>query len=84
VPAADTLASRIGEEIVLVHLETDRIFVLNRTAARVWELLGADRDETDIDATLREEFDVDPAALARDVEGVLATLRAHRLIEVAA
>ncbi len=30
----DAVAQRVGEEIVLVHLTTDRMYVLNQTAAR--------------------------------------------------
>ncbi len=40
----DAVAERVGEEIVLVHLTTDRMYVLNQTAARAWELLCAGHD----------------------------------------
>ena len=35
--SADALATRVGDEIVLVDLKTDRVYSLNRTAARIWE-----------------------------------------------
>ncbi len=35
----DVTARRLGENIVLVHLGTDRIYELNPTAARIWELI---------------------------------------------
>jgi len=31
----DTVATRVGDEVVLVDLKTDRIYTLNRTAARI-------------------------------------------------
>jgi len=40
-PSEDTVTQRVGEGIVLVHLPTDRIYSLNPTATRLWELLAA-------------------------------------------
>ena len=64
-PSRDALATRVGDEIVLVHTVTDRIYVLNRTGARVWELLCGELDQTEIESRLAEEFDVAHADLAR-------------------
>ena len=54
----DALATRVGDEIVLVHTVTDQIYVLNRTGARVWELLCDELDRTEIESRLAGEFDV--------------------------
>ena len=40
-PRADVVARRMGRTGVLVDLRSSRIFELNNTAARVWELLGS-------------------------------------------
>ncbi len=61
----DALATRVGDEIVLVDLKTDQIYSLNRTAARIWELLCADCDRAEVERRMLEEFDVTPAELAR-------------------
>ena len=76
----DALATRVGDEIVLVHTATDRIYVLNRTGARVWELLCGDLDRTEIESRLAEEFDVAHADLAAEVDSLLASLVESRLI----
>jgi hypothetical protein len=76
----DALATRVGDEIVLVHTATDRIYVLNRTGARVWELLCGDLDRTEIESRLAEEFDVAHADLAAEVDSLLASLIESRLI----
>lgn len=76
----DALATRVGDEIVLVHTVTDRIYVLNRTGARVWELLCDELDRTEIESRLADEFDVALADLAAEVGGLIAALVESRLI----
>lgn len=78
----DTIATRVGDEIVLVHLKTDRIYVLNRTGARLWELLAADCERQEILRRMLAEFAVAPAELERELDGWLATLTADSLIRV--
>jgi len=38
-PAPEVLARRLPGGAVLVHMRTNRIFELNETGARIWELL---------------------------------------------
>lgn len=76
----DALATRVGDEIVLVHTATDQIYVLNRTGARVWELLCDALDRTEIESRLAGEFDVAHADLAEEVGGLIASLVESRLI----
>ena len=76
----DALATRVGDEIVLVHTVTDQIYVLNRTGARVWELLCDELDRTEIESRLANEFDVAQADLAAEVGGLIASLVESRLI----
>jgi len=78
--SADTLATRVGDEIVLVHTGTDQIYVLNRTGARLWELLCANRDRAEIERQLLDEFEVAPALLASQVEELIASLLEGNLI----
>ena len=79
-PSRDALATRVGDEIVLVHLKTDKIFVLNRTAARVWELVCADCDVAEIQSRMREEFDVAEGDVTTQVRELLGTLRDDDLV----
>lgn len=76
----DALATRVGDEIVLVHTVTDQIYVLNRTGARVWELLCGELDRTEIESRLAGEFDVAHADLASEVDALIASLLESRLI----
>ena len=70
----DALATRVGDEIVLVDLKTDQIYSLNRTAARIWELLCADCDRAELERRMLEEFDVAPRDVAQAIDELIASL----------
>jgi hypothetical protein len=44
---ADTLARQMSDELVLVNVATNKIFVANETGGRIWRAIesGADLDE---------------------------------------
>ncbi len=73
-PSPDALATRVGEEIVVVDLKTDRIYSLNRTAARIWELMGAGCERPEVERRMLEEFDVTPAELAEAIDDLVAAM----------
>ena len=79
-PSADALATRVGDEIVLVHTRTDKIYVLNRTGARVWELLGAALDRREVAGQLADEFEAGPDETAREVDALIEALVEGRLL----
>jgi len=76
----ETLAARVGDEIVLVHLGTDRIYVLNRTAARVWELLCDDGRLAEIERRMLREFAIGSEELSGQVDELLASLAENGLV----
>lgn len=76
----DALATRVGDEIVLVHVGTDQIYVLNRTGARVWELLTADVDRARLTDRLLDEFDAPRAELTTEVDALIRSLLEGRLL----
>jgi hypothetical protein len=79
-PDPDVIGQRIGDECVLVHPRTDRIYALNRTGARVWELLNAGYDRARVHEQMLQEFEVSPAQLARDIDAVLTSLQHEGLV----
>ena len=81
-PNPDTVATRVGDEVVLVHLKTERMHVLNRTGGRLWELLCAGREWADIRGVILEEFDVPPGQLEAEVDDLLTILRQEQLISL--
>jgi hypothetical protein len=79
-PNPDVVTQRLDDELVVVHLRTNRIFLLNRTAARYWELLDSGLNSAEIEATLMREFDVEASALRDEINGFLPTLAGEELI----
>jgi hypothetical protein len=79
-PGPDVLAERLEDQVVLVHLRSNRMFELNRTGARMWELLEAGGDVEEIRRSLRAEFAVDAERLEREMDALLAELSRERLI----
>jgi len=80
-PSPDVVSRRLGDEIVLVHLETNRIFSLSPTGARLWELLTDGRSRQEIERQLREEYDVSPEAVSAEIDSLMTMLEAEALVE---
>lgn len=78
-PNPDVVHQQLEGEIVLVHLRTNRIYSLNRTGARVWELLEAGHDRAGILDRLEREFDVGREELAQEVDSLFERLSAEGL-----
>ena len=81
-PNPDVLFRRLGDDMVLFHLGSDRFFELNATGARFWELLTAGHDVDDALQLMREEFAVDPEELEREATALLEMLRRENLMTV--
>lgn len=80
----DVVWRRVGEEAVLINLVTNRIYSLNNTGARLWELLAAGHDLEAAEAALSDEFDVEGGELRKEVAAVLEELaREGLVVEVA-
>jgi len=79
-PATQVLARRLPGGAVLVHLGTNRIFELNETGAKVWELLSEGLDTGQILQRLIEEFAVEPPRAAADLRTVLEQLEREGLL----
>ena len=79
-PSPDVVSRRLGDEVVLVHLKTNRIFSLSPTGARFWELLSDGATRNDIEATLQREYDVSTEQVAREIDALLHELQRERLL----
>jgi hypothetical protein len=76
----DALATRVGDEVVVVDLKTDKIYSLNRTAARIWELICADGDRAEVERRMLEEFDVTPGQLAQAIDELVTSMTKDGLL----
>ena len=74
------LSAQVGEEIVMMSVETGDYVGLNSVGARIWELIEAPAELDELCARLEGEFEAPPEVCRRDVETFLAELEARRLI----
>jgi hypothetical protein len=74
------VSSRLGEAGVLVHLKTNRIFEVNATGLRIWELAAGGRTLAEIEEVLRNEFDVAPDRLREELLSLVAELTREGLV----
>src|SRR5688572_26523703 len=79
--SAQVVSSRLGDAGVLVHLQTNRIFEVNATGLRIWELAGTGRTLAGIEEALRDEFDVEPARLRSELLKLVDELSREGLLE---
>jgi len=80
-PDRNVIARRVDAGTILIHLRTNRIYELNATGTRIWEMLGSGCDTAGMCSTLRQEFDVEEAEADRAIEETLAMLLAEGLID---
>jgi hypothetical protein len=79
--APDVLFRLLGEEGVLVNLDTGRYLGLNPVGTRMWNVLCS---ATSIQAAfdvLLQEYEVEPAQLRADLEEFIDQLLGQKLIE---
>jgi len=81
-PNPNVIFRRLGDEMVLFHLETDHFYELNGTAARFWELLCEQGGGRNISEKMLAEFEVGPEEFANQVEALLASLKKENLVTV--
>ncbi len=81
-PNKNVLFKRLGDVMVLFHLDTDHFYELNGTAARFWELLHEVSDAEQARERMLEEFAVDRDQLAGEVEAFVASLRQENLVSL--
>ena len=76
----DVVSRRVGDEVVLVNLKTNRIFTLSPTGSRFWELFEAGSSRPEIEDQLLAEFDVGREDLSREIDELLDRLRQAQIV----
>ena len=77
------LSAWVGQEHVMMSADTGTCISLSETGGRIWELIEAPREVSDLCQELAEEYEADPAALRGDVVLFLEHLRNEQAITVA-
>lgn len=80
----DVLFRQLGDEAVLLDLESGKYFGLNEVGSRVWDLLLTPRPLSAIQEALLQEYEVPAENLWRDLESLISELVRHGLAEAQA
>ncbi|HLB45342.1 MAG TPA: PqqD family protein [Candidatus Limnocylindrales bacterium] len=82
VAAPDLLASRFGDETVLLSLRDGVYYGLEDVGARVWSLLQTPTTLDAIRDAVVAEYSVEPARCERDLRALLGDMVARGLVEI--
>jgi hypothetical protein len=78
----DVVFRALGDESVILSLDTGMYYGLDPVGTRIWTLL-ADRDLAAVAATIHEEFDADLTEIQTDVLALVEEFLAKRLVQPA-
>jgi len=74
------LARQVGDETVILNLESGVYFGLDSVGARIWKLLAEGNNLVRICEKMQLEFQVDPETLEKDVKRLVHELEDKGLI----
>lgn len=80
--SAELIETEVDGELVALDVARGTCLGFNATASRVWALIERPATLSDLLARLGEEFDVEPARCADDVEALLAQFSEGGLIRL--
>ncbi len=79
----EVVFEKVGDETVLLHLETGAYFGLNPVGSRMWELLVATKSPASVVEFMQAEYDVANDVLEQDLANLIRELRDKKLIDAA-
>ena len=71
---------RLGDDLVVVNLESDTIYTLNTTAAVVWEMLHNGSDADTVRARLLADYDVGEETIGQELSEAVIKLKDFGLL----
>lgn len=81
-PATEQVSSKVGDETVILNVETGRYHGLRGTGVRIWELLRDGTTIAEIERALVQEYDVEPETCRADLLELVRDLRSAGLVEI--
>lgn len=78
----DILSQRVGEELILVHSQTNQIYELSGSAARLWELLESGASPQEAHGKLLLEYEVETKRLEAEIVATLSVLAQEHILEL--
>ncbi len=76
------LCQKVGDEAVLLNLDTGRYFGANAIGTSIWNHLTKTRSVEATYTCMLEEFDIDPERLKADLEHFASELERRGLIRI--
>jgi len=73
---------KVGEEIVFLNLDTGIYFGLDPVGSRIWDLLVEKGTLQSVFESMKEEYEVAPEELQKDILLLVQELQVKRLVEV--
>jgi len=80
--ADNVICREIDNEIVAIKDDGLTVHVLNKTAARIWEMCDVNLGPDEMAAKLCERYDVSPERASADVRSALAKMMEKGLLKV--
>lgn len=74
--------SRLGDEVVILDLESSAYLGLDDVAATIWQLLERPMRVDELENRLLELYDVDPDRLRDDLSAFVSELLERGLVEL--
>ena len=76
------IARKIGDETVILALESGTYFGLDPVGARMWHLMEAGKSLAQVCDTMIEEYEVERDVLQRDLLSLVGELVEKKLVDV--
>ena len=80
--APNKVAAEMGDETVILDIESGHYFQLNKVGARIWSLIEAPLSVAEICAKLEAAFEVDHDTCRAEVVSFLDTMRGKGLVRI--
>ncbi len=77
------LVQQLGDETVILDLNSETYFGLDAVGTRTWQLLGEGKTLAEICVVLMGEYDVSRETVERDMAALTDKLLSHKLMAVA-
>lgn len=75
------MARRVGDEIVILDVNSGQYFGLNEVGAFIWDQLESDTAREALIAAVTASYDIDTDRATADIDALVADLVARGLIE---
>lgn len=80
--AAGQVSCALGEEAAILNLRNDTYYGLDAVGARIWDLIAAPRQVSQLRDALLSEFEVSAERCEQDLQTFITELHGAGLIEV--